>query len=149
MALIRRTDPFRELAAVPELMRRLFEDLPLTLRGREEAFGAAAWAPPVDIYETESEIVVKAEVPGMSQNDISLEVRNGVLTLRGERKAEKEVKEENYHRMERSYGTFQRSFTLPTNVDEGKANASMKNGILEIHLPKKEEARPKQIRIAA
>jgi HSP20 family protein len=149
MTLIRRTDPLRELATMPERMRRLFEDFPFAFRGREERLAPVAWAPPVDIYETEGEIVVKAEVPGMSKDDVSLEVRNGVLTLRGERKSEREVKEENYYCAECAYGTFQRSFTLPTNVDEGKTNASLKNGILEIHLPKKEEARPKQIKIAA
>jgi HSP20 family protein len=149
MALIRWTDPFRELAAMQDRVNRLFEDYAARGRSREEEITSAAWAPPVDIYETNNEIVVKAELPGLTQEEINVEVKDGILTLRGERRAEKEVKEESYHRMECSYGAFARSFMLPTTVDEEKTKASLKNGILEIHLPKKEQAKPKQIKVAA
>ncbi|MBI4472281.1 MAG: Hsp20/alpha crystallin family protein, partial [Acidobacteria bacterium] len=105
------------------------------------------WSPAVDIFETEGEIVVKAELPGMGRKDITLNLENNVLTLRGERRFEKETKEENYHRIERSYGGFSRSFSIPSMVDEEKIRADYKDGVLSIVLPKKEQAKPKQIRI--
>ena len=113
-----------------------------------EPAATTTWSPAVDIYETEGEIVVKAELPGMDRKDIALNLENNVLTLRGERRFEKETKEENYHRIERSYGGFSRAFSIPATVDEEKIQADYKDGVLKILLPKKEQAKPKQIQIA-
>ncbi len=149
MAIVRWMDPFRDVMGIQDRMNRLFEDFLTRGRGREEGIEAGAWAPAVDIYETDNDVVVKAELPGVKKDEIGVEVKAGVLTLRGERKFEKEVKEENYHRVERSYGSFLRAFTLPTSVEEDKVSAKLAEGVLEIHLPKKAEAKPKQIKIAA
>ena len=150
MAVIRWMDPFRELSTIQERMNQLFGDFVARTRGgREEEFAVGGWVPTVDIYETDENIVVTAELPGLEKDQVGVEYKDGILTLRGERKLEREVKEESYHRMERSYGDFHRSFTLPGSVDEEKISARMKNGVLEIHLPKKEAAKPKQITVAA
>ncbi len=149
MAIVRWMDPFRDVMGIQDRMNRLFEDFLTRGRGREEGIEAGAWLPAVDIYETDNDVVVKAELPGVRRDEIGVEVKAGVLTLRGERKHEKETKEENYHRVERSYGTFVRSFTLPASVEEDKVSAKLSEGVLEIHLPKKAEAKPKQIKIAA
>ena len=146
MAVIR-WDPFRDLNVLQERMNRLFEDAGRGLRTDEPA-STTLWSPAVDIYETESEIVVKAEVPGVDRKDIQLHLENNVLTIRGERKFQKETKEDNYHRIERSYGGFSRSFSIPTTVDEEKIHADYKDGVLKVNLPKKEAAKPKQIQIA-
>jgi len=108
-----------------------------------------SWSPSVDIFETENEVVIKAELPGMEANDIDIKLENNVLMLRGDRRFEKETKNENYHRVERSYGNFTRSFSLPAFVDDSKVHAEYKNGLLRIVLPKKEQARSKEIKIAA
>jgi HSP20 family protein len=108
-----------------------------------------SWSPSVDIFETENEVVIKAELPGMEAKDIEIKLENNVLMLRGDRRFEKETKNENYHRVERSYGNFTRSFSLPAFVDDSKVNAEYKNGLLRIVLPKKEQARSKEIKIAA
>jgi len=127
-------------------MNRLFDDA-----GRgwhaDEPSATTSWSPAVDIYETENEIMVQAELPGVDRKDIGLNLENNVLTLKGERRFEKETKQENYHRIERSYGAFSRSFSIPAIVDEEKIRADYKDGILKIALPKKEQVRPKQIRI--
>ena len=149
MAIIRYTDPFRDLATVQERMNRLFEDFLGRGAGHEEGFAPSAWSPAVDIYETDDAVVVKAELPGVTRDQVDVEVKDGVLTLRGERKAEQEVRGENYHRMERAYGAFMRSFSLPRGVDDEKINPKLKDGILEISLPKKAEVKPKQIKVAA
>lgn len=150
MAVVRWINPVRELSTMQDRMNRLFEDFFGRTGGAQEVeFAAGAWAPIVDIYESDNEIVVTAELPGLEKEQVGVEYKDGVLTLRGERKLEREVKEESYHRMERSYGSFHRSFTLPGSVDADKINARMKNGVLEIHLPKKEAAKPKQIKVAA
>lgn len=148
MVLMRWTDPFRDIGAIQERMSQLFGDF-LERRGREEGRGTGSFIPSVDIYETKDAICVRAELPGVEKDAVSVAVKEGVLTLRGERKFEKEVEEENYHRIEREYGTFHRSFTLPSSVDEEKVTARMKDGVLEVNLPKKEQAKPKQIEIAA
>ncbi len=135
-------DPFKELEALQERIDKLFEE---SMRGRELA--PAAWTPAVDIYETDDAIILEAELPGMNEKDIEVKIEDNVLTIRGERKFEEERKEENYYRMERFYGTFQRSFTLPPNVDTEKVKAEYKKGILKVTLPKKEQAKPKQIKI--
>jgi HSP20 family protein len=146
MALIR-WDPFRELANLQERMNRLFSDWRIRPTWESEEIGQGSWIPPVDIYETADAVVLKAELPGISKDDINVEVKDNTLTLRGEKKFEKEVKEENYYRVERSYGTFQRSFSLPSTVQQDKVKAKFKDGILEISLPKAEEAKPKQIKV--
>jgi HSP20 family protein len=128
-------------------MNRMFDDAGRTWRTDEPA-ATTTWSPAVDIFETEGEIVVKAELPGMERKDIALNLENNVLTVRGERRFAKETKDENYHRIERSYGTFSRSFSIPATVDEEKIRADYREGVLKIVLPKKEQAKPKQIRIA-
>ena len=147
MAIVR-WDPFRDLNLLQDRMNRLFEDAGRTWRTDEPA-ATTTWSPSVDIFETEGEIVVKAELPGMDRKDIQLNLENNVLSLRGERKFTKETKDENYHRIERSYGVFSRSFSIPATVDEEKIRADYKDGVLRIMLPKKEQAKPKQIKIAS
>jgi HSP20 family protein len=149
MALIRWTDPFRDLAAMREQMNRLFEEHLVRGRAGEEGMASGLWSPSVDIFETKDAICVRAELPGVEKDAVSVEVKDGVLTLRGERKHEKEVGEENYHRIERTYGAFHRAFTLPSSVDEARVTARMKDGVLEVDLPKKEQAKPRHIPIAA
>lgn len=147
MAIVRWWDPWRDMSTLQERVNQLFEDASPAGRGREEAPGSALWSPSVDIYETDEAVVMKAEIPGVAKDQVSVEVKDGLLTLRGERKFEKEVKEENYHRVERSYGSFQRSFTLPTSVDQEKIGASLVDGVLEVRLPKRKVAKPKQIQV--
>ena len=143
---ISRWDPFRDLNVLQDRMNRLFDDAGRGWRADEPA-ATTTWSPAVDIFETENEIVVKAEVPGVDRKDITLNLENNVLTLKGERKFEKETKEENYHRIERAYGGFSRAFSIPATVDEEKIRADYHEGILTIALPKKEQVKPKQIRI--
>jgi HSP20 family protein len=146
MAIIRWT-PFRELSTMQERMNKLFDDVMRNPYRSDEAMSTATWAPAVDIYETDKEIVMKAEVPEMLEKDIEIKVEDNVLSVSGERKMEKDIREENYHRIERSYGSFSRSFTLPQTVDREKIKASYKDGVLKVVLPKKEEVKPKQIKI--
>jgi HSP20 family protein len=140
-------DPFR---LFPNRPTRLFEE-PITVFRPflpfEENLPLAAWTPPCDIYETEKEIVLKMELPEVKKEDVHVTMENNVLTLRGERKFEEKVDRENYHRVERNYGEFLRSFTLPTFVEGDKIVADFKDGVLTVNLPKKEEARPKQIEV--
>lgn len=145
MAIFRVSDPFRELATLQDRMNRIFHDT--MARGQDEEIFTGTWAPPVDIFETKDRIVLKAELPGFKEDQIQLRFDNGILTLEGERKFEKETGDENYHRVERSYGKFQRSFTLPTMIQNDKIEASFNNGVLTVSLPKREETKPKQIRI--
>jgi HSP20 family protein len=149
MALVRlstaRWDPFGEFSTLQERMNRLFEDLMPTTRMGEEELNTGTFYPAVDIYEGEKEITLKAELPGIDKKDVHVDINGGVITLRGERKIEKENKKENYHRVERSYGIFNRSFALPTTVDPGKVKANYKDGVLSVTLPRKEEAKPKLI----
>jgi HSP20 family protein len=146
MALVR-WDPFRDLVSLKERMDRLFEDTFARSRSIEEGLAPGSWSPPVDIYETDENIVLQAELPGIERKDITLEVKDDILTLKGDRKFEKEAKQENYHRVERSYGSFQRSFTLPSNIKRDKVEAEFKDGILEVTLLKVEEAKPRQIKV--
>ena len=141
MAIIR-WEPARELASMEiDRLNRMFSDF------YEETF-SRAWVPAVDIYETDRhEVVLKAELPDMRREDINVTFENGVLTLKGERKFEQEVKKENFQRIERRHGSFSRSFTLPNTVDAGKISASYKEGVLTIRLPQREEAKPKQIAV--
>lgn len=149
MALIRWTDPFGDIGTLQDRMNQLFGSHLDRGRDSEESTGTRNWIPAVDIYETADRICVRAELPGVERDAVHVEVKDGVLALRGERKFEKEVQEENYHRIERSYGTFLRSFTLPSSVDAEKVTARMKDGVLEVILQKREQAKPKQIRISA
>jgi HSP20 family protein len=127
-------------------LNRIFEPF-ARCAGTDEDLVSGTWVPPVDVAETQDKILVRAEVPGLRQQDIQIEFENGLLTLRGERKLEK-TEGTTWHRVERTYGAFSRSFTLPRTVDAEKITASYREGILEIEVPKREEAKPKQIRIA-
>jgi HSP20 family protein len=141
-----RWDPFRDLVSLRERMNKLFEDV-ASSRGEERDLAASSWAPAVDIYETENEVILTAEIPGIEEKDIEIKVEDSTLTLRGERKFEKETKEENYHRIERAYGSFFRSFTLPTYVDQDGIEAQHENGVLKIHMPKRAELKPRKVKI--
>ncbi len=145
MAIVR-WDPFRDLISIQDRMNRLFEQT-LARTREEEGIAASTWMPAVDIYETPDQVVMKAELPGLTREDIEINVRDNTLSLRGQRKFEKDVKEENYLRIERAYGSFQRSFTLPVTIQQDKIKAVFRDGVLELTLPKAEEARPQQIKI--
>jgi HSP20 family protein len=134
------------MVTIRERMNRIFDDF---FRTQEvgEGLPAGAWSPAVDIYETANEVVLKAELPGLSQKDIQLEIKDNTLTLKGERVKEQEVKEENYYRRERIYGSFHRAFTLPGTVQQDKIQARYKDGILEVIMPKAEAAKPRQIKV--
>ncbi|MFQ5926635.1 MAG: Hsp20/alpha crystallin family protein [Terriglobia bacterium] len=139
-----RWDPFCDLAALEERMERLFG-----LRGEfGEARERGAWLPAVDIVEDDNQIVLQADLPGVDPKGVDIQVENGTLMLRGERKYEKEVKEEDYRRVERAYGSFVRRFALPKTVDADKIQAEYRDGVLELRLPKRAEAKPKQIKVA-
>ncbi len=137
-------EPFRGVAPLQDQINRLFD----TLTGRASDESAlTTWAPAVDIYETEHELVVKADLPDIDPKDLDIRVENNLLTIRGERKFEKKVKEDNYLRVERSYGTFRRSFSLANTVNAEAIKADYNNGVLTLSIPKHEEAKPKQIRV--
>jgi HSP20 family protein len=149
MAIVR-WEPFRDLLSLQDRMNRLFDE---SYRGGRTGTNAdewalgGSWAPAVDIYEQDGNIVMKAELPGVDPKAVDIRLENNTLTLRGERALDKEVKQDNYHRVERSYGAFSRSFTLPTVVDQGSIKAEYKDGVLKLTLPKREEAKPRQIQI--
>ncbi len=143
---ITRWDPFQELNLITDRMNRLFQETYGPTRG-EEQMTTSSFVPPVDIYEDEHNITLKLEVPGIEQKDIDIRLENNTLTVRGERKFEKEEKEENFHRVERRYGSFFRAFTLPNTVDVDSVNADYEQGVLKIKLAKKAEAKPKQIKV--
>ena len=144
MAIVK-VDPFREFAAMQDRMNRLFGNV--YLRDEDTAF-RGNWTPAVDIYESENhDLVLKAELPGMNREDIEVVVENSTLVLTGEKKLSSEVKDENYRRIERTYGTFHRSFTLPSTVDASKVSAEFKNGVLTVTLPFREEAKPRSINV--
>jgi len=145
MAIIR-WDPFRDLITLREKMNRLFEDA-FTSRTEEKDLISRSWSPAVDIFETENELVLTAEVPGIEDKDIEIKIEDNTLSLKGERKFEKETKEENYHRIERAYGSFYRSFTLPTYIDQDKIRAEHQNGVLKITMPKKAELKPRKVKV--
>jgi HSP20 family protein len=145
MNTITRRDQSRGLTLQDEV-NRLFEDN--FTRERSGHADLATWAPPVDIYETENELVVKAELPDFQDKDIDVRITNNTLTIRGERKFEKDVKEDNYLRIERAYGSFVRSFSLPNTVSAENIRADYRNGVLTLHMAKREESKPKQIKIS-
>jgi HSP20 family protein len=143
---ITRYDPFRDLRALQDEVNRLFS----TSLGRgfdDEGLSRGAWAPNVDIFENKDSIVLEAELPGMNREDFELTVENNVLTLRGERRFEKKDEADNYHRVERAYGSFMRSFTLPQTVSSEGASAEYKNGVLRVTLHKREEVKARRIEI--
>jgi HSP20 family protein len=146
MALARWT-PRGNLQSFQDEMNRMFEQFFRGGTGEEAGWGVRTWAPPVDIYETDDALILKAELPGVSKDDVSIEIHQNTLILRGQRKHEAEVKEEQYHRVERAYGTFQRSFMLPTLVDQEHVQATYHDGVLELRLPKSEAAKPKRVAI--
>jgi HSP20 family protein len=141
---ITRFDPFRDLAVLQDRMNRMFND---TWSGRQEdhMLNRGTWVPPVDIYETEGELVLKAELPDLTREDIDVSVENNTLTIRGERKLDNDIKQENFHRVERAYGNFVRTFSLPPTVDTGRIGAEYKNGVLTVKLPMREEAKARTI----
>jgi HSP20 family protein len=139
-----RFDPIRDMAALQDRVNRIFADA--YRRDNDDLMTRGAWVPPVDIYETGNhELVLRAELPDVPREDIALRVENNTLTISGERKMDTEIKEQQYHRIERTYGTFSRAFTLPPTVDTSAIAAEYKNGVLTVRLPLREEAKPKQI----
>ena len=143
---ITRWDPFRGVFVLQNRMNSLFQDFNRG-QGESDALATPAFVPPVDIYEDEHKIVLKLEIPGMQQDGFDIRVENNTLTVRGERKFEKEQKEENFHRIERRYGSFYRAFTLPRTVDTESVQANYTAGVLKLELKKKAEAQPKQIKV--
>jgi HSP20 family protein len=142
-----RYDPFRDLRTLQEEVNRLFSTN-LTGGFGEEGIGRGAWNPSVDIYENKDQIVLEAELPGMTREEFDLSIENNVITLRGERRFEKKDETDNYHRVERSYGSFTRSFTLPQTVSGEGATAEYRNGVLRVTLPKREETKARRIEIS-
>jgi HSP20 family protein len=146
MAIVRWSDPFREFAQLQDRINRAFSDA--YSKNDEGLMTSGTWVPPVDIYQNGNhEVVLKAELPDMTREDIDITVDNGTLTIRGEKKFSNEVKEEQFHRIERRYGTFSRSFSLPPTVDTTRVGAEYKNGVLTVRLPLREEAKPRQIKV--
>lgn len=146
MALVRWTDPFREFSQLQDRLNRAFADA--YGRSDEGLLSSGSWLPPVDIYQTgEHQLVIKAELPDMTREDIDVTVDKGTLTIKGEKKVAADVKEEQFHRVERRYGTFSRSFSLPPTVDATRVSADYRNGVLTITLPMREESKPRQIKV--
>ena len=144
MSTIDRWDPFRNLSTLQEQVNRLFET---SYRGRGDNSALTTWAPAVDIYETENELVLKADLPDVNEQDLDIQIENNMLTIRGERKFDHEVKEDNYLRIERTYGAFSRSFSLPNTVNAEAIKAEYKNGVLRVELPKRAESKPRQVKV--
>src|SRR5579872_4633108 len=144
MTVLTRWDPFREFSTLQDRMNRLFQQ---SYGDNQEALTTSTFAPAVDVYEDQNNITLKIEVPGIEEKDIDVRIENNTLTVHGERKFEKEEKEENYRRVERQYGSFTRSFTLPNTVDSESVSANYDKGVLKIKLAKKAEAKPKQIKV--
>ena len=141
-----RFDPFREMAALQDRVNRAFGDV--SRRYDDDLTTRGAWVPAVDIYQTDNHtLVLKVELPDVSREDIDLRVENDTLTITGQKQRDKTVKEEQYHRIERTFGSFSRTFTLPPTVDAGKIGAEYKNGVLSVTLPLREEAKPRQIQV--
>ena len=143
MTVLTRWDPYRELNTLQDRMNRLF-NASFSNEGRDESLATSGFAPAVDVYEDEHNVTLKIEVPGIDEKDIDVRVENNILTVHGERKIEKE---ENYRRIERQYGSFTRTFTLPNTVDTESASANYDKGVLKVTLAKKAEAKPKQIKV--
>jgi HSP20 family protein len=143
MMAITRWDPFRDVVALQNRVNSLFREM----NEGDNPLSAASFVPAVDVYEDAKKVVLKLEVPGMEEKDLDICVENNTLTVKGERKLEKEEKEENFHRIERRYGSFYRAFTIPSTVDTENVQASYNAGVLKLELNKKPEAQPKQIKV--
>jgi HSP20 family protein len=141
---ISRWDPFRDISKAQEQINRFLEDAFLR---RASDSSLTTWAPEVDIHETEDALVLEADLPGMDEKDLDIRIENNMLTIRGDRKFEKKVNEENYLRVERAYGSFSRSFSLPHTVDPDSIKAEYRNGVLTVRVPKREEAKPRQVKV--
>jgi HSP20 family protein len=146
MNTVVRYDPFRGLSTLHDQVNRLFNES--MFRGQAQDSAITTWAPAVDIFETPNELVVKADLPDVDEKDIDIRVENNLLTIRGERKFEKSVSEDNYLRVERTYGAFSRSFSLPNTVNAETIHAEYKNGVLTVNLPKREESKPRQVKVS-
>jgi HSP20 family protein len=144
MATIAHLEPYRGLSNLQNQFNKIFND---SFRNQAEESALTTWAPAVDIYETPNELVVKADLPDVNEKDIDVRVENNLLTIRGERKFEKSVSEESYLRVERTYGAFSRSFSLPNTVNAEAIGAEYKNGVLTVNLPKREESKPRQVKV--
>ena len=145
---LRVLDPWKDFGSLQERINRMFDDTIRTLYPTDgEELEKGTWAPAVDIYETNDSFVVSADLPGLNKDEIQIDLKDNTLTLKGEKKFEEKVSKDNYIRIERAYGSFVRSFTLTQNVDPEKIKAKYKEGVLEITIPKKEEAKPKQIKV--
>jgi HSP20 family protein len=144
MRILNRWEPYRGASTLQEQINRAFGDV---LRHATDDSNLTTWAPAVDIFETEHELVVKADLPDVNASDLDIRVENNILTIRGERKFEKKVNENNYLRVERSYGSFARSFSLANTVNSEAIKADYQNGVLTLNIPKREEAKPKQIKV--
>ena len=145
MTVLTRWEPFREFSTLQDRMNRLFRET--QGNAQDESLTSSSFAPAVDVYEDEHNVTLKIEVPGIDEKDIDVRIENNTLTVHGERKIEKEEKEENYRRVERQYGSFTRTFNLPPTVDPEKVQADYDKGVLQITLPKKAEAKPKQVKV--
>src|ERR1700723_1666438 len=145
MTVLTRFEPFREFSTLQDRLNRLFRES--HREGQDESLTTSSFAPAVDDYEGEHNVTLKIDVPGIDEKDIDVRIEGNTLTVHGERKIEKEEKEENFRRVERQYGEFTRSFTLPSSVDTGQVNANYDNGVLKITLAKKADAKPKQIKV--
>ena len=146
MNLVRR-NPWGNMFTLQNRMNHFFDDASYPVFKGDEELAMCNWNPVVDIYDNEDNIVIKAELPGIDKKDIVIDVKDRVLTLKGERSLDNEVKEENFYRRERAFGKFERAFTLPTDVDSGKIRADFKDGVLKIDIPKPEKQKPKEITI--
>ncbi len=146
MAMVRWSDPFREFAQLQDRVNRAFSDA--YGRSDEGLLTSGAWVPPVDIFQNgEHELVLKAELPDIKREDIDITVDNGTLTIKGEKKLSSEVKEEQFHRIERRYGSFSRTFSLPPAIDATKVSADYRDGVLTVKLPMRDEAKPRQVKV--
>lgn len=146
MLTVSRWEPYRDMLSIQNRLNRLIGDSVQAFSGPE---GVGSWVPPVDVVEEPERLVFRAEIPGVAKEDIDIKLENGTLTLRGEKKMEREVEGETAHRVERFYGSFTRSFALPATIDAGKIQARYKDGVLELVLPKAEVAKPRKIEIVA
>jgi len=147
MSTIVRFDPFKEMATLQDRMNRVFGDIWGRTHRPDEDYISGSWLPSVDVRETKDALEISAELPGIEPKEVEVSVENGVLTLKGSRQFEKATEGETYHRVERAYGSFERSFSLPTNVDPEKVHAVYRHGVLHLTLPKREEAKPRSISI--
>ena len=142
-----RWDPFRNMTTLQDRINRVFDEAANRSRDYDDEVSKCEWRPIVDIYDTDKAIIINAELPGLNKDDIALDIKENILTLKGERKIAQEIEEESYYRRERCFGTFERAFTLPSAIDPEKITANFKDGILKVEIPKPAEKKPKQISI--